>query len=45
MSLGEGAAGTFYYDTALSGSAAAMASVLAVTSSDHVVFGSAAEFA
>ncbi|MFE6923059.1 amidohydrolase family protein [Nocardia sp. NPDC057663] len=30
----------FYYDTALSGSAAAMASVLAVTSSDHIVFGS-----
>ncbi|BDU01134.1 amidohydrolase family protein [Nocardia sputorum] len=30
----------FYYDTALSGSAAAMASVLAVSSRDHVVFGS-----
>ncbi|MGW6117842.1 amidohydrolase family protein [Nocardia sp. NPDC055165] len=30
----------FYYDTALSGSAAAMASVLAVTSPDHIVFGS-----
>ncbi|MFD0360281.1 amidohydrolase family protein [Nocardia sp. GCM10030253] len=32
--------GRFYYDTALSGSAAAMASVLAVTGRDHVVFGS-----
>ncbi|WP_280263900.1 amidohydrolase family protein [Nocardia abscessus] len=30
----------FYYDTALSGSAAAMASVLAVTNRDHIVFGS-----
>ncbi|MFF0633836.1 amidohydrolase family protein [Nocardia sp. NPDC004151] len=30
----------FYYDTALSGSAAAMASVLAVTGRDHIVFGS-----
>ncbi|MGO4617745.1 amidohydrolase family protein [Nocardia sp. 2YAB30] len=30
----------FYYDTALSGSAAAMASVNAVTSRDHIVFGS-----
>ncbi|MGW4741736.1 amidohydrolase family protein [Nocardia xishanensis] len=30
----------FYYDTALSGSPAAMASVLAVTSRDHIVFGS-----
>ncbi len=30
----------FYYDTALSGSAAAMASVLAVSSREHVVFGS-----
>jgi 6-methylsalicylate decarboxylase len=32
--------GNFYYDTALSGSAAAMASVLAVSRRDHVVFGS-----
>ncbi|MEU1550070.1 amidohydrolase family protein [Nocardia sp. NPDC005745] len=32
--------GNFYYDTALSGSAAAMASVLAVSKRDHVVFGS-----
>ncbi|MEU5763937.1 amidohydrolase family protein [Nocardia sp. NPDC047648] len=32
--------GNFYYDTALSGSAAAMASVLAVGKRDHVVFGS-----
>ncbi|MEU2042388.1 amidohydrolase family protein [Nocardia niwae] len=30
----------FYYDTALSGSAAAMAGVLAVSSRDHIVFGS-----
>lgn len=30
----------FYYDTALSGAPAAMASVLAVTSRDHIVFGS-----
>ncbi|MFX0579236.1 amidohydrolase family protein [Nocardia nepalensis] len=30
----------FYYDTALSGSAAAMAGVSAVTSRDHIVFGS-----
>ncbi|MEC3918497.1 amidohydrolase family protein [Nocardia sp. CDC160] len=30
----------FYYDTALSGSAAAMAAVLQVTSRDHIVFGS-----
>ncbi len=30
----------FYYDTALSASPAAMASVLAVTSRDHIVFGS-----
>ncbi|WP_330231754.1 amidohydrolase [Nocardia sp. NBC_00508] len=30
----------FYYDTALSGSAAAMASVLAVSPREHVVFGS-----
>ncbi|MBF6222559.1 amidohydrolase [Nocardia abscessus] len=30
----------FYYDTALSGSAAAMASVLAVSTREHVVFGS-----
>ncbi|MGW5113599.1 amidohydrolase family protein [Nocardia sp. NPDC004123] len=30
----------FYYDTALSGSAAAMSSVLAVTARDHIVFGS-----
>ncbi|MFC8529952.1 amidohydrolase family protein [Nocardia sp. NPDC057227] len=30
----------FYYDTALSGSPAAMASVLAVTGRDHIVFGS-----
>ncbi|MFE3188269.1 amidohydrolase family protein [Nocardia sp. NPDC059240] len=30
----------FYYDTALSGSAAAMASVLQVTGRDHIVFGS-----
>lgn len=30
----------FYYDTALSGYPAAMASVLAVTSRDHIVFGS-----
>ncbi|MEU2031064.1 amidohydrolase family protein [Nocardia amamiensis] len=30
----------FYYDTALSGSAAAMAGVLAVSARDHVVFGS-----
>ncbi|MFE7743578.1 amidohydrolase family protein [Nocardia sp. NPDC057455] len=30
----------FYYDTALSGSAAAMASVLAVSKREHVVFGS-----
>ncbi|MEU1999501.1 amidohydrolase family protein [Nocardia gamkensis] len=32
--------GNFFYDTALSGSAAAMASVLAVGKRDHVVFGS-----
>lgn len=32
--------GNFYYDTALSASAAAMASVLAVSKRDHVVFGS-----
>ncbi len=30
----------FYYDTALSGSAAAMCSTTAVTSRDHIVFGS-----
>ncbi|MGW2661651.1 amidohydrolase family protein [Nocardia tengchongensis] len=30
----------FYYDTALSGSAAAMSSVLAVTAREHIVFGS-----
>ena len=30
----------FYYDTALSGSSAAMAGVLAVTGRDHIVFGS-----
>ncbi|MEV0358098.1 amidohydrolase family protein [Nocardia sp. NPDC050697] len=30
----------FYYDTALSGSPAAMAATLAVTSRDHIVFGS-----
>ncbi|WP_040807992.1 amidohydrolase family protein [Nocardia concava] len=32
--------GRFYYDTALSGSAAAMAAVLQVTARDHIVFGS-----
>ncbi|MEV6217598.1 amidohydrolase family protein [Nocardia sp. NPDC051833] len=32
--------GNFYYDTALSASAAAMASTLAVTGRDHIVFGS-----
>ncbi|WP_433680244.1 amidohydrolase family protein [Nocardia sp. CA-119907] len=32
--------GNFYYDTALSGSAAAMAATLAVTERNHIVFGS-----